>query len=112
MEIETKIKQEMNEIETMAILEIDQDLLAWYSAEKESMERIAEMRKRETTLARWAEVERKIQASRSGRILDLKNKLNRIKNSENQDLDVDELVNTALSKWDRIVDDTISRFNQ
>ena len=112
LEIETKIKQEMNEIETMAILEIDQDLLAWYSAEKESMERIAEMRKRETTLARWAEVERKIQASRSGRILDLKNKLNRIKNSENQDLDVDELVSTALSKWDRIVDDTISRFNQ
>ena len=112
LEIETKIKQEMNEIETMAILEIDQDLLAWYSAEKESMERIAEMRKRETTLARWAEVERKIQASRSGRILDLKNKLNRIKNSENQDLDVDELVSTALSKWDRIVDDTVSRFNQ
>ena len=112
LEIETKIKQEMNEIETMAILEIDQDLLAWYSAEKESMERIAEMRKRETSLARWAEVERKIQASRSSQILDLKNKLNRIKNNENQDLDVDELVSTALSKWDSIVDDIISRFNQ
>ena len=53
----------MNEIEAMAILEIDQDLLAWYSAEKESMDRIAEMRKR-NLLARWAEVERKIQASR------------------------------------------------
>ena len=76
------------------------------------MERIAEMRKRETSLARWAEVERKIQASRSSQILDLKNKLNRIKNNENQDLDVDELVSTALSEWDRIVDDTISRFNQ
>ena len=108
----TNIKKEMNEIEAMAILEIDQDLLAWYSAEKESMDRIAEMRKRETLLARWAEVERKIQASRSSQILDLKNKLNRIKNNENQDLDVDELVSTALSEWDRIVDDTISRFNQ
>ena len=51
---------------------------------------------------------KKIQASRSSQILDLKNKLNRIKNNENQDLDVDELVSTALSKWDRIVDDTIS----
>lgn len=112
LEIETNIKKEMNEIEAMAILEIDQDLLAWYSAEKESMDRIAEMRKRETLLARWAEVERKIQASRSSQILDLKNKLNRIKNNENQDLDVDELVSTALSEWDRIVDDTISRFNQ
>ena len=70
------------------------------------------MRKRETLLARWAEVERKIQASRSSQILDIKNKLNRIKNDENHDLDVDELVSIALSKWDKIVDETISRFDQ
>ena len=112
LEIEKKIKQEMNEIETRAMSEIDQDLSAWYSAEKESMSRIAEMRKRETLLARWAEVERKIQASRSSQILDIKNRLNRLKNDENHDLDVDELVSIALSKWDKIVDETISRFDQ
>ena len=76
------------------------------------MSRIAEMRKRETLLARWAEVERKIQASRSSQILDIKNKLNRIKNDENHDLDVDELVSIALSKWDKIVEETISRIDQ
>ena len=76
------------------------------------MSRIAEMRKRETLLARWAEVERKIQASRSSQILDIKNRLNRLKNDENHDLDVDELVSIALSKWDKIVDETISRFDQ
>ena len=108
---EKRIKDDIRALETTASSEIDEDLAAWYSAERRSTERIAKMRKKESLLTQWAEFERKIQENRASRILDLRTKLRRLEGNETSDHNVDELVDQVLSEWDGIVEKTILKLN-
>ena len=95
-------------MEAAATSEIDGDLEAWFTAENEAMKKIATMRRRETLLSAWADLERRLEINRSQRISDLKNRLRSFADQGIEAPDVDSIERELLKEWDRIVESAAS----
>ena len=94
----------LSSMEAAATSEIDGDLEAWFTAENEAMKKIATMRRRETLLSAWADLERRLEINRSQRIYDLKNRLRSFADQGIEAPDVDSIERELLKEWDRIVE--------
>ena len=102
------ISNRLSSMEAAATSEIDGDLEAWFAAENEAMEKIAIMRRRETLLSAWADLERRLEINRSQRLSELKN---RLRSSADRDIvapDIDSIERELLKEWDRIVESAAS----
>ena len=98
----------LRSMEAAATSEIDGDLEAWFTAENEAMKKIATMRRRETLLSAWADLERRLEINRSQRISDLKNRLRSFADQGIEAPDVDSIERELLKEWDRIVESAAS----
>jgi len=98
----------LSSMEAAATSEIDGDLEAWFTAENEAMKKIATMRRRETLLSAWADLERRLEINRSQRISDLKNRLRSFADQGIEAPDVDSIERELLKEWDRIVESAAS----
>tara|TARA_B100000965_G_scaffold391629_1_gene399927 strand:- start:8537 stop:9583 length:1047 start_codon:yes stop_codon:yes gene_type:complete len=98
----------LSSMEAAATSEIDGDLEAWFTAENEAMKKIATMRRRETLLSAWADLERRLEINRSQRISDLKNRLRSFADQGIETPDVDSIERELLKEWDRIVESAAS----
>ena len=98
----------LSSMEAAATSEIDGDLEAWFTAENEAMKKIATMRRRETLLSAWANLERRLEINRSQRISDLKNRLRSFADQGIEAPDVDSIERELLKEWDRIVESAAS----
>ena len=98
----------LSSMEAAATSEIDGDLEAWFTAENEAMKKIATMRRRETLLSAWADLERRLEINRSQRISDLKNRLRSFADQGIEAPDVDSIERELLKEWDRIVESATS----
>ena len=98
----------LTSMEAAATSEIDGDLEAWFTAENEAMKKIATMRRRETLLSAWADLERRLEINRSQRISDLKNRLRSFADQGIEAPDVDSIERELLKEWDRIVESAAS----
>lgn len=98
----------LSSMEAAATSEIDGDLEAWFTAENEAMKKIAAMRRRETLLSAWADLERRLEINRAQRISDLKNRLRSFADQDIEAPDVDSIERELLKEWDRIVESAAS----
>ena len=98
----------LSSMEAAATSEIDGDLEAWFTAENEAMKKIATMKRRETLLSAWADLERRLEINRSQRISDLKNRLRSFADQGIEAPDVDSIERELLKEWDRIVESAAS----
>ena len=98
----------LSSMEAAATSEIDGDLEAWFTAENEAMKKIATMRRRETLLSAWADLERRLEINRAQRVSDLKNRLRSFADQDIEAPDVDSIERELLKEWDRIVESTAS----
>ena len=91
-----------------SVSEIDGDLEAWFDAENEAMKKIAIMRRRETLLSAWADLERRLEINRSQRVSELKNRLRSFTDQDIVSPDIDSIESELLKEWDRIVESAAS----
>ena len=98
------ISNRLSSIEAAATSEIDGDLEAWFTAENEAMKKIATMRRRETLLSAWADLERRLEINRAQRVSDLKNRLRSFADQDIEAPDIDSIERELLKEWDRIVE--------
>ena len=98
----------LTSIEAAATSEIDGDLEAWFTAENEAMKKIATMRRRETLLSAWADLERRLEINRAQRVSDLKSRLRSIADQDIEAPDVESIERELLKEWDRIVESAAS----
>ena len=98
----------LSSMEAAATSEIDGDLEAWFTAENEAMKKIATMRRRETLLSAWADLERRLEINRAQRVSDLKNRLRSFADQDIEALDVESIERELLKEWDRIVESAAS----
>ena len=74
----------------------------------EAMEKIAIMRRRETLLSAWADLERRLEINRSQRVSELKNRLRSFADQDIVTPDIDSIESELLKEWDRIVESAAS----
>ena len=98
----------LRSMEAAATSEIDGDLEAWFTAENEAMKKIATMRRRETLLSAWADLERRLEINRAQRVFDLKTRLRSFADQDIEALDVESIERELLKEWDRIVESAAS----
>jgi hypothetical protein len=98
----------LTSIEAAATSEIDGDLEAWFTAENEAMKKIATMRRRETLLSAWADLERRLEINRAQRVSDLKSRLRSFADQDIEAPDVESIERELLKEWDRIVESAAS----
>ena len=98
----------LTSIEAAATSEIDGDLEAWFTAENEAMKKIATMRRRETLLSAWADLERRLEINRAQRVSDLKSRLRSFADQDIEAPDIDSIEKELLKEWDRIVESAAS----
>jgi hypothetical protein len=98
----------LTSIEAAATSEIDGDLEAWFTAENEAMKKIATMRRRETLLSAWADLERRLEINRAQRVSDLKSRLRSFADQDIEAPDVESIERELLKEWDRIVESAVS----
>jgi hypothetical protein len=98
----------LTSIEAAATSEIDGDLEAWFTAENEAMKKIATMRRRETLLSTWADLERRLEINRAQRVSDLKSRLRSFADQDIEAPDVESIERELLKEWDRIVESAAS----
>ena len=98
----------LRSMEAAATSEIDGDLETWFTAENEAMKKIATMKRRETLLSAWADLERRLEINRAQRVSDLKNRLRSFADQDIEAPDVDSIERELLIEWDRIVESAAS----
>ena len=76
--------------------------------ENEAMKKIAIMRRRETLLSAWADLERRLEINRSQRVSELKNRLRSFTDQDIVSPDIDSIESELLKEWDRIVESAAS----
>ena len=103
-ENKSAISNRLTSMEAAATSEIDGDMEAWFAAENEAMEKIAIMRRRETLLSAWADLERRLEIGRSQRVSELKNRLRSSADQSIEAPDIDSIEKDLLKEWDGMVE--------